>query len=483
MSQGLLRHVLRPLACQQGRQVHLRLALCLLAAFLVFHHISEVAEFALASQPASLRAADFGHYYMYARNLIEGRDLIDLEAPRLLAGQLGIRYADNPPNYPPPLYLGMSLLAFLPYHLASIVWLLMNELFLLVALFWRGMGRVIRNPVRMAMLSVVVFAFQPLYETLALGQINLLLLAGITLLGRLWGMGSVWSGVVLGLVVLVKPQFAALGLLWLRPREWHHLGAAVGTVGTVSFASLAVVGRDAWSHYFNYLSDFPCEISLWLLNISLRGLFFHLNGSCLADGFGDPMAVVSAVVGAVILGALAFYWWRYPPADPPDRFQAVALGLCAIFLVSPYTQEHHLTVLLIAFAGLAIDSKRPDEGFQRAGWIVAYVLIATAYSLARFPAFHLGLPSVFLFGKGFGVLLLGVLLLLKEGSRRSVAPSLLLPLLAAVGGARAAHAVLKGVLLGEPDVDLLREIMLSVGLLLSWAILFRAGSVKVKVKA
>lgn len=475
MSQGLLRHVLLSLAGQQGRQAHLRIALCLLAAFLIFHHISEVAQFALESQPS-----DFGHYYLYARNLIEGRDLNDLETPRLLAGQEGIRYADNPPNYPPPFYLGISLLAFLPYHLASLCWLLMNELFLLVALFWRGMGRVIRNPVRVAMIAVVVFAFQPLYETLALGQINLLLLAGITLLGRLWGMGSAWSGVVLGLMVLVKPQFAALGLLWLRPGEWRHLGAAVGTVGAVSFASLAVVGRDAWGHYFSYLSGFPCAISLWPLNISLRGLFFRLNGSCLADGFGDLMAVFSTVVGAVILGALALYWWRHPPAGPPERFQAVALCLCAIFLVSPYTQEHHLTVLLIAFTGLAIDSKRPGEGFPQTGWVVAYVLIATAYSLIRFPAFHLGLPSVLLLGQGFGVILLGILLLWRGSSRRFTASSILLPLLAAVGGARVAHGVLKGVLQGETDADLLREVMLSAGLLLSWAILLQVNTVKVK---
>jgi hypothetical protein len=440
---------------------------------LALYHVSAVIQFAVAD-----RFFDFAHYYLYARNLVEGRSLFDLEAPHLLAEQLGIRYADAPPNYPPPFYLAMGLLALLPYHLSSIVWLLLNELFLLAAILGRGAEGLHRHPARMAMLSLVVFAFQPLYETLALGQANLLLLAGVTLAVRLWAAGSLWSGVVLGTMVLVKPQFALFSLLWIHPAQWRYLGTAVGTVCVLVLGSWSAVGQDAWLRYWEYVGDLPCDISLWALNISLRGFLFRLNGSCLADGFGDPMAVTAALVGGVILGALALYLWKNPPAGPTDRFRAAGLILCAIFLTSPYTQEHHLTVLLMTFAGLALDVERPSKGIHRWGWVLAFVLLATAYSLARFPSLHLGLPSVLLFGKGFGVILLGALLVASSNRRRKVAPSVLPLLLVAVGMARAAHAALKGIFLGPPDFAGLLEIYLATALLLFWAVFFRARVAK-----
>jgi hypothetical protein len=444
-------------------------------ALLAVYHVIKVVQFARAD-----RFYDFTHYYLYARNLVEGRSLSDIEATRLLAQQLGIRqYANFQPVYPPAFYFIISPLALLPYHLASIVWLLLNELFLVAALIWRGAGRLHHNPTRMATLGLVVLAFQPLYETLALGQANLLLLAGITLIVRLWAIGSFWGGVVLGLMVMVKPQFALFGVLWIRPTEWRYLGTMAVTVGGLELGSLAVVGLDDWLVHLRYMRDLPCEISLWALNISIRGLLFRLQGSCLANGFGDPMAVFSAIIGAAVLAALTLHLWTTPPRGLSARFHAAGLVLCAVFLVSPYTQEHHLTVLLIAFAGLALDADRPPDGMPRWGWVSAYVLLATAYSLVRFPAVHLGLPSVLLFGKGLGVILLGVLLATSPHPGRPSGRALLPLLLGAVGLARAAHALFKGGLLGELDMTGLLEIGLASALLLLWPVFLRSRLVSV----
>ena len=58
--------------------------------------------------------------------------------------------------------------------------------------------------------------------------------------------------------MLVKPHFALLGLLWLRPVEWRHLGTATATVLPLFLGSLAVVGSDAWMNYLEYVRGFPC---------------------------------------------------------------------------------------------------------------------------------------------------------------------------------------------------------------------------------
>ena len=454
---------------ERERRARWRMCIGLLAAFLVLYHVSAVIQFAMAD-----RFFDFAHYYLYARNLIEGYGFADVEATRGLTERIGDRqHPHYPAVYPPPFYFVLSPLALLPYRLASIVWLLLNELFLLAALFWCGAGRLYHNRVRMAMLGVIVIAFQPLYETLALGQANLLLFAGIALTVRLWEMGSLWSGVVLGMMVMVKPQFALLGLLWIRPTEWRHLGMAAATIGGLELGSLAVVGLDDWLIHLRYMRDLPCGISLWAVNISIRGFLYRWQGSCLADGFGDPMAIVAALIGTAALATLTWYLWTNPPIDRQGRFRAASLILCVVYLVSPYTQEHHLTVLLMAFAGLALDIERPLEDIQRWGWVGAYLLLATAYSLVQFPAFHLGPPSVLLFGKGLGVILLGVLLATRPHRGQPSGRALLPLLLAAVGTARAAHAVLKWGLLGGLDLTGLLEIGLASALLLLWSVFFQ----------
>ena len=454
---------------ERERRARWRMSIGLLMASLVLYHLSAIVQFALADQ-----FFDFAHYYLYARNLVDGHNFSDIEATQRLAHEIGLQqYANFQPVYPPAFYFMMSPLALLPYHLASIVWLLLNELLLVAALIWRGAGRLYHSPTRMATLCLVVLAFQPLYETLALGQANLLLLAGITLTVRLWALNSIWSGIVLGLMVMVKPQFALLGLLWVRPTEWRHLGMAAATIGGLELGSLAVVGLDDWLIHLRYMRDLPCEISLWAVNISIRGFLFRLRGSCLADGFGDPMAIVAALIGTAALATLTWYLWTNPPIDRQGRFRAASLILCVVYLVSPYTQEHHLTVLLIAFAGLALDIERPLEGIQRWGWVGVYLLLATAYSLVQFPAFHLGPPSVLLFGKGLGVILLGVLLATRPHRGQPSGRALLPLLLAAVGTARAAHAVLKWGLLGGLDLTGLLEIGLASALLLLWSVFFQ----------
>jgi len=459
---------------ERERRARWRMSIGLLMASLVLYHLSAIVQFALADQ-----FFDFAHYYLYARNLVDGHNFSDIEATQRLAHEIGLQqYANFQPVYPPAFYFMMSPLALLPYHLASIVWLLLNELLLVAALIWRGAGRLYHSPTRMATLCLVVLAFQPLYETLALGQANLLLLAGITLTVRLWALNSIWSGIVLGLMVMVKPQFALLGLLWVRPTEWRHLGMAAATIGGLELGSLAVVGLDDWLVHGRYMRDLPCGISLWAVNISIRGFLFRLRGSCLADGFGDPMAIVAALIGTAALATLTWYLWTNPPIDRQGRFRAASLILCVVYLVSPYTQEHHLTVLLIAFAGLALDIERPLEGIQRWGWVGAYLLLATAYSLVQFPAVHLGPPSVLLFGKGLGVILLGVLLATSPRPGRPSGRALLPLLLATVGVARAAHAILKVFLLGQLGFAGLLEICLASVLLFVWSTLRMVRLVK-----
>ncbi len=427
-----------------------RQILLLLAGLLLFYHTALVVRFLHSNQ-----FVDFAHYYLYARNVVTGRALYDLNSPAAEAQHLGIRYADSPPNYPPPFYLGMSLFAILPYRIASVTWLLLNELLLLSALLWRGAARLRHNPVRLATLGIIVLAFQPLYSTLALGQANILLLAGLALTLRLWKLGSAWCGVCLGFVALIKPQFALLGGLWLRQHDRRHLGVTAITLLAVSLGTTALLGLDAWRGYVTYLRNFPCAISAWSHNISLRGILFRLRGACTTDGFGDSLALVATGLGILVIAVVLFSLPRETRSWSVSPWGPASLLLCAALLCSPYTQEHHLLVLLLAFTGLALDHRRPTRVIGQGAWLAAYALLATPYFLGFFSA--------------LGVALLGVLL--TRGSEKgtytgvSLSPSLAV---LAVGVRLMPHALKAIFPIPTPLID---PVVLCSAILM-WGILF-----------
>lgn len=428
--------------------------LLLLAAVLLLHHLMALAQFI-----AQARLVDFGHYYVYARNVVEGRALFDLEAPRRLRSLEGIEYTGSPPNNPPAFYVALTPLARLPYRIAAGVWLLLSEVLLVVALMWRGAGAMAGRPIRLAILAVVVVLFQPLYESLAVGQANLAVLAGLALTVRLWLRGSAWTGAALALVMMIKPQFGTLAVLWLRPSERRHLVVMIGSALGLALGSMAVVGAQAWVSYAMYVRNLPCQLTMYHENISLRSVFFRLYGHC-TDGFGDAFALGASLPGALLLGGLAVYLYRRPPVDAAARLHAAGLVLCAVLLGSPYTWEHHLTVLLLVFAGLALDPPRRVHGCWP-GWLAAYVLLATPYVMAwgRYPAWHTGAASTLLMVRDLGLVVLMVTLVLTLERRAqpvgaSGRPWSRLPaLLAAALGARLAHDVAKAFVAGPADAS------------------------------
>ena len=79
--------------------------------------------------------------------------------------------------------------------------------------------------------------------------------------------------------------------------------------------------------------------------------------------------------------------------------------MCAILLLSPITEEHHLVVLLLPLTLLLLCESdvrsRPGELVLLVGTIL---LLGSRYSLERFPAFHHGLPSLLATGKLLGVI-------------------------------------------------------------------------------
>jgi GT2 family glycosyltransferase len=376
-------------------------ALVLAAALLAAAYAGTLARIA-----ADSGFVDFAHYYTYAVHAARGGDLFDPGATARLNETLGLRAAGAPVKYPPLFYVAMRPWTWLPFRGAALAWLVLGQGMLLAAgaLLLR---RRAAEPARLVALLALVTLFQPLVETLHLGQANVLLLFLLTLGWWAARHDRPWmAALALGAAIHVKPPFGLLpvaALWWIGRRALAWRAAAVAAAGLA--AGVAAVGPAAHAQWVRHALALPAYMHAWSLNVAPHAVLHRLLDGALGAGAVEPLALAASV--AILAAAAAAARGRPAPGTPAfDR--AFGLALAVACLVSPLTEEHHLVVLLLPLALLVL---APGAG-PRAGaaLVAAAVLIGARYSLERFPALHAGLPSLLLAGKTAGVALLAWLL-------------------------------------------------------------------------
>jgi hypothetical protein len=362
---------------------------------------------------------DFAHYYTYATVVRLGQNPFDPEAVARVDALLAIRRAGAAANYPPLFYVLMQPWTLLPFRPAAVLWLIASQacLFGAVAVCLRRF--VPPSPVGVAATLFVAFNYQPLVEDLALGQANALLLLLVSL--AWWGArtGHPWvAAASVAVCPFVKVQYALIlpALWWMKQRRILRTALCFIAIGLA--VSLAVLGPDHHVAYIRYLFYPPDYLRTWTANLSPGAVFHRLlsphgEARLLADGL---TLAVDGILVVIVAQAI-------PRGVRPDSSAfdwAWALVVTAIPLVSPLTEEHHLTVLLLPLALLLLARWDMPLLSAESGLMLASVLLlGSRYSLERFPVFHAGIPSLLAGGKLAGTLCLAWLLtrVLREASR------------------------------------------------------------------
>jgi len=357
---------------------------------------------------------DFAHYYAFAIHVARGGDAFDPSAPARLNEELGLRSAGAPLKYPPLFYVAMRPWTWLPFRAAALAWLALGQVLLVVtaALVLR---RRAAEPARLVAVLAVAALSQPLVETLHLGQANVVVLALLALgwwgarQGRPWG-----AALALGLAVHVKPQFGLpiAALWWIGQRAVAYRAAAVAAAGLA--AGVAAVGPGAHVDWVRHALAMPASLHAWSLNVAPHAALHRLLDGGLGARAVEPVALATSLA---ILAAVAYAARGRPAPGTPAFDWAFGLAVAAVPLVAPFSEEHHLVVLLLPLALLVL---APDASPRASvALAAAAVLLGARYSLERFPALHAGLPSLLLTGKTAGAGLLAWLLArrLREATR------------------------------------------------------------------
>lgn len=271
--------------------------------------------------------------------------------------------------------------------------------------------------------------FYPLMRGCALGQVQTILTLIYTVAFYCWLVGAErWSGALIGLLVLVKPQFALL-LLWATFRKrWGALIAGLAAIGLILLIALAVFGwQNNWG-YLDVLRALSRTGETYSPNQSMNGLLNRLlfNGDSQRFYFAsfpafNPIVYVGTLISSTLLVVLAMVF-------PGGRARRGGLADFACIsavatIASPIAWEHHYGVFLPILVWLWFGRASGNAPVRGVAWLVAaWILIGDSLSplnaLAYVPVANLALSYMY-FG---GLIVLWILLCPRYGGTAEGAP-------------------------------------------------------------
>ena len=220
------------------------------------------------------------------------------------------------------------------------------------------------------LMILIVLAMAGIWQMLFYLQIYAPLLLATTGAWLLMRRGD-WllAGVLIGVVVAIKPNYAIVPLILLAAGHYRPSIAAVGTAVLISLIPLAIDG--------------PVIYREWLhMTMAFDGYEWTSNASLVSVGERLDLAPAGQVAGAVLALAVLVLARRLRPG----ALDAMGLGLMTVILVGPVSWAGY-TLLLLPF----LFSMKWD----RWTWLSVAILVMPFAPVPTIAAFGIDFPNVF----------------------------------------------------------------------------------------
>lgn len=350
------------------RRVRLaQLALVLFAAAAVTHLIYNL-WYAYTRQ-----APDFWILFRSAREWTRGGSMYDIDA--VLTNHFGHVFKV------PPFY-GMLFVPFVTMDGLTVLLghRIMNTLLIIAtALIWLRMWRLPLVSLSAASL-LIVFNFRPLADTLAYGQIDLVLLFLLTL--ALWALRSgrdATAGALVALGTLFKIYPVLLLAFFVVKGHWRALIGFATAMVVCNGIAIAVVG---WNEHLIYLTQVLPNIggtTSWVENQTISGFLARLTDSPRSATIYQNEMI--RLLGTLISGAvsLAVCVLALRPASRESTGYALqySMFLLLMVLASPAAWMHYETLLVVPFGALILHLRERAVSLPYAATLaLSFALIA-----------------------------------------------------------------------------------------------------------
>ena len=222
--------------------------------------------------------------------------------------------------------------------------------------------------------SALALATEPVQQTLALGQVNLLLMllvvadlltAGALTPGGFKGRTRWWHGFGIGIAAGVKLTPLIFIPYLLLIRRYRQAATATGVFAATAALGYVILPGDSstyWAHGL-FLKANRIVFLGTRGNQSLRGVLTRLAGS-VSEGTAPWIAAAIVIAVAGLVAAALLYRARQPV---PAMLACALTGL----LVSPLSWDHHWVWVAPGIALLAHLGAAAARGLVRAAWWAA----------------------------------------------------------------------------------------------------------------
>src|SRR5207247_1389231 len=135
-----------------------------------------------------------------------------------------------------------------------------------------------------------------------------------------------------------------------RPRVARAGAGVAGRDGGLA-AGVAAVGPGAHVDWVRHALAMPASLHAWSLNVAPHAALHRLLDGGLGARAVEPVALATSLA---ILAAVAYAARGRPAPGTPAFDWAFGLAVAAVPLVAPFSEEHHLVVLLLPLALLVL---------------------------------------------------------------------------------------------------------------------------------
>jgi hypothetical protein len=300
-----------------------------------------------------------------------------------------------------------------PRFMSGVGWGFLAAMIAATALLLRRLTSCDEFVLKTTLVVLATLTFYPIAKGFTLGQVQIWIDAFFAMALLTWVLNwKATSGVLVGFMCLIKPQYA-LFLVWasLR-REWSFvmgiLAACLIGLGT----SIAVFGLADNLNYLNAISFLSQHGEAYYPNQSVNGILNRIMGLWEPQLYNNlewrensfppytSFVYIATVLTSIAILGLAFF------VSTKDRVIDFCIMAISITIASPIAWEHHygllLPIFVVAFATWANDAKA-------LAWLAgSYVLTSNYWAITKaLAATPLNFVQSYLFA---GALMLLVLL-------------------------------------------------------------------------
>lgn len=394
---ALLAVTLRYRGARHGRLTH---AILLVLAGGALAHLGYTLMFAYTRQ-----APDFWILFRGAREWTRGGSMYDLEA--VMTNHFGHVFKV------PPFY-GMLFTPFVTQDGFTVLLghRIMNTILILAtALIWMRMWRLPLWSLGAAGMAIV-FSFRPLADTLAYGQIDLMLLFLLT--AALWALRSgrdLSAGALVALGTLFKIYPIILLAFFVAKWRWRALAGFVLGMLLYNSIAIAIVG---WNEHLIYLTQVAPNIggaTSWVENQTISGFLARLTDSPRSATIYQNEAIRLAGMFLSALISLAVCILALRPAPREETGYALQFGMFLLLMVLavPAAWMHYETLLIVPFGALLLHLRERAVSLPYAAILgLSFALIAYGNQWSFYDGTIHGMLTIAgVSYKFYGMLLLG----------------------------------------------------------------------------